>query len=153
MSLPPSVQLGRNIRLGYHPIQRNPRGVSEGHDPRRNGKVELSTYYIYIYYMYVCMYIRMYICIYIYITKYHTYCPCFDFNIATDCNHLCHPSSSRLYADHWNALRISLRPRRMICCKGVCAYHVGQYLTRMRSDCKAAQKEASVAYSWSARVL
>ena len=90
MSLPPSVQLGRNIRLGYHPIQRNPRGVSEGHDPRRNSKVELSTLkpndrlltsacivYIYIICMYicvcpqVCMYISM--CIYIYIIKYHTY--------------------------------------------------------------------------------
>lgn len=38
------------------------------------------------------------------------------------------PSSCRLYADHCSALRISLRPSRMICCKAVCAYHVGQYL-------------------------
>ena len=84
MSLPPSVQLGRNIRLGYHPIQRNPRGVSEGHDPRRNSKVELSTLkpndrlltsacIIYIY-TYMCIYIiykYVYKYVYLYIYIYH----------------------------------------------------------------------------------
>ena len=44
---------------------------------------------------------------------------------------LARPSSCRLYVDHCRAQRISFKPSRMICCKAVCAYHVGQYLVQI----------------------